>query len=106
MLPSFVLLQTMIDVGSEVDYSTDLFTCIGGVILMHKDSEVVKRDHQFIRYAEEVNALFVYETKQENLIKPHHLYAAEGPSLIRHFSNDLPEFGAPLMKRMTTVKAR
>mmetsp|Transcript_3871 Transcript_3871/g.5772 ORF Transcript_3871/g.5772 Transcript_3871/m.5772 type:complete len:931 (-) Transcript_3871:263-3055(-) len=105
MLPSFVLLQTMIDVGSEVDYSTDLFTCIGGVILMHKDSEVVKRDHQFIRYAEEVNALFVYETKQENLIKPHHLFAAEGPSLIRHFSNDLPEFGAPLMKRMTTVKA-
>ena len=73
---------------------------------MHTDSEVVKREHEYIRYTEQINALFEYEAKEENLIKPHHLYAADGPHLTRHFSNDLVEFGAPLMKRMTTVKAR
>lgn len=106
MLPSFIYIETVYDVGSAVDYTTDLFTCIGSVILMHKDPEVVKKDHEYIRYTESINALFVFETKQENLVKPHHLYALEGPKLTRHFSNDLGDIGAPLKKRMTTVKAR
>jgi biotin carboxylase len=129
-LPSFVCLETGINSGSEVDYTIDLFTGIGSVILMHNDGKVLERDIDFIRYMEEINGLFVYETKLENLKRPtgeqvvldailppttldkanHHpqhrrVFSSEGPVLIRHMSNDRPELRGPLMKRMTTVDA-
>jgi len=69
-LPSFVMLETGYHVGSEVQHTIDLFTCIGSVILMHSDPAVVKRDHDFIRYLEEINGLFMYESKIENLKRP------------------------------------
>lgn len=124
-LPSFVCLESGIKQGSEVEYTVDLLTGIGSVIVMHKDPQVVARDIDFIRYMESINGLFVYETKLENLKRPHaedvllgqvsgkqhggkpprhqRIFSADGPSLIRHLSNDRPELRGPLVKRMTTV---
>ena len=128
-MPSFVHMDGLISPGTEVDYTVDLITGIGSVIVMHKDEAVVKRDIEFIRYLEEINGFFVYETKMENLKrprgdavmfetapspsaltkggKPKHMhrrvFSSDGPSLIRHMSNDRPELRGPLMKRMTTV---
>jgi len=117
-LPSFVCLETGINPGSQVDYTIDLFTGIGSVILMHHDADVLKRDIDFIRYMETINGLFVYETKLENLKRPHaeqilekksenhrRVFSSDGPMLIRHMSNDRPELRGPLIKRMTTVDA-
>lgn len=125
-LPSFVTLETGTKPGSEVDYTIDLFTGIGSVILMHHDKDVLARDIDFIRYMEKINGLFVYETKLENLKRPHgeavmlgtiagegidkershrRVFSSDGPMLIRHMSNDRPELRGPLMKRMTTVDA-
>jgi biotin carboxylase len=114
-LPSFVCLETGIKPGSKIDYTVDLFTGIGSVILMHKDRDVLNRDIDFIRYMETINGLFVYETKLENLKRPRgdavtekghrRVFSSEGPMLIRHMSNDRPELRNPLMKRMTTVDA-
>lgn len=125
-LPSFVRLESRIQKGSEVTYSTDLFSDAGSVILMHRDEEVVKKDLAFIRYMEEINGLFIYEKKQESLTRPRNsmmglpptspnknknatgahrrAFTSDGPSLIRHQSLDRPEF-SPLTKRMTTVDA-
>jgi biotin carboxylase len=114
-LPSFVYLETGIKVGSKIDYTIDLFTGIGSVILMHQDKAVVQRDIDFIRYMEDINGIFEYETKSENLKRPRgeaiaidkghrRVFSSEGPMLIRHFSNDRPELRGPMMtKRMTTV---
>jgi biotin carboxylase len=129
-LPSFVCLETGINPGSNVDYTIDLFTGIGSVILMHSDANVLNRDIDFIRYMEQINGLFVYETKLENLKRPtgeqvvldatlppilsdktnqhpqhRRVFSSEGPMLIRHMSNDRPELRGPLMKRVTTVDA-
>jgi biotin carboxylase len=114
-LPSFVCLETGVKPGSEIDYTVDLFTGIGSVILMHKDPAVLDRDIDFVRYMETINGLFVYETKLENLKRPRgeavtekghrRVFSAEGPGLIRHMSNDRPELRNPLVKRMTTVDA-
>lgn len=125
-LPSFICLETGLKVGSQVDYTVDLITATGSVILMHEDDEVVKRDVDFIRYLEKINGIFIYETKLENLKRPRgeaiildqvtkagqekskagrhmRVFSSDGPSLIRHMSNDRPELRGPLMKRMTTV---
>lgn len=125
-LPSFVCLETGIKSGSDIDFTIDLLTGIGSVILMHKDKDVVNRDIDFIRYMETINGIFVYETKLENLKRPHaeaivlgqvsggknqsgkpprhqRVFSSDGPSLIRHLSNDRPELRGPLVKRMTTV---
>jgi len=124
-LPSFVCLETGVKPGSLVDHTIDLLTGIGSVIVMHKDPEVVKKDIDFIRYMETINGIFVYETKLENLKRPHaeaivlgqvsgkthagkpprhqRVFSSDGPSLIRHMSNDRPELRGPLVKRMTTV---
>lgn len=124
-LPSFLCLESGIKEGSQVDYTVDLLTGIGSVIVMHKDPEVVKHDIDFMRYMETINGLFVYETKLENLKRPHaedifldqltgknhqgkpprhqRVFSSDGPSLIRHMSNDRPELRGPLVKRMTTV---
>lgn len=126
-LPSFASLETGIKPGSEIDYTIDLFTGIGSVILMHQDKEVLQRDIDFIRYMEKINGLFVYETKLENLKRPRgesvmlgtiagegitkekgahrRVFSSDGPMLIRHMSNDRPELRGGMMKRMTTVDA-
>jgi len=130
-LPSFCVLESGVHAGSEVEYTVDLLTCIGSVILLHPDPEVLKRDIEFLRTLETINGFFVYETKLENLKRPtansyvqqaassrpprHPKTAttsptkrafddADGPTLIRHMSNDRSEFG--MMRRtMTTVDA-
>lgn len=125
-MPSFVHMDGLISPGAEVDYTVDLITGIGSVIVMHKDQAVVQRDIEFIRYLEEINGFFVYETKLENLKRPRgeaimfetvptptsagkkghmhrRVFSSDGPSLIRHMSNDRPELRGPLVKRMTTV---
>ena len=122
-LPSFAQLETGIKAGSEVDYTIDLFTGIGSVILIHPDPEVLQRDIDFIRYMEKINGIFIYETKLENLKRPRgdaifeeakvesgkspmghrRVFSSDGPSLIRHMSIDRPELRGPLVKRMTTV---
>jgi len=69
-LPSFACMETGVKPGSFVDYTVDLLTGIGSVILMHSDKEVLDRDIEFIRYMEKINGVFVYETKLENLKRP------------------------------------
>jgi biotin carboxylase len=70
MMPSFLHMDGMISKGSTVDYTVDLVTGIGSVILMHKNPNVVQRDIDFVRYLEDINGFFVYETKLENLKRP------------------------------------
>lgn len=60
-LPSFVYLETGVSPGSNVDYTVDLFTGIGSVILMHHDTEVLEKDVNRIRQLERENKLFEYE---------------------------------------------
>lgn len=125
-MPSYVHMDGLVSPGTEVDYTIDLVSGIGSVIVMHQDEEVVKRDIEFIRYLEDINGFFVYETKLENLKRPRgedivfetsappvgtkdgkplhrRVFSSDGPSLIRHMSNDRPELRGPLVKRMTTV---
>jgi biotin carboxylase len=116
-LPSFVCLETGVKEGSKVDYSVDLVTGIGSVILMHKDPKVLKKDIEFIRYMEEINGLFDYEPHPSDLRKPRsdsvaipemeagqkRVYSSTGPMLIRLMSSDRPELLPGLVKRMTTI---
>ncbi|KAL7527362.1 hypothetical protein ACHAXR_001915, partial [Thalassiosira sp. AJA248-18] len=61
-LPSFVYLSPQADIGKEVKFTVDLITSPGCVILMNEDDAVLQKDLAFIRYLEEINGLFVYET--------------------------------------------
>jgi len=70
MMPSFLHMDGLKSKENVVDYTIDLITGIGSVILMHKDPKVVKRDIDFVRYLEDINGFFVYETKLENLQRP------------------------------------
>ena len=114
-LPSFLCLETGIKEGSEVDFTTDLFTGIGSVIFLNNDKATMERDLEFIRYLEKINGLFEYETRLETLNRPSSeafysrsnsfVHSADGPSLIRRMSNDRPELMSPLVRRMTTIDA-
>jgi biotin carboxylase len=116
-LPSFLVLESGIQKGSEVDFTIDLVTCIGSVILMHPDAATLQKDIDFIRHMEKVNGVFTYETKLANLKRPRgdsvggfshrRDFSADGPMLIRHMSNDRPELrGGMMLKRgMTTTDA-
>lgn len=123
-LPSFVCLESGIKKGSKVEHTIDLFTGIGSVILMNPDESILKKDVEFIRYMEDINGIFDYETKSANLKRPtgdavvvdkalreaenaphRHVFSSDGPMLVRHLSNDRPELRGPLMKRMTTIDA-
>ena len=69
-MPSFLDMDGCKTKGDVVDYTIDLLTGIGSVTLMNKDPEVLKRDIDFVRYLEDINGFFVYETKLENLKRP------------------------------------
>jgi hypothetical protein len=60
-LESFVYLETGVKPGSFVDYTIDLFTGIGSVILIHQDKEILERDLNRIREMERANEIFEYE---------------------------------------------
>lgn len=67
-MKSFVYLETGVRPGSRVDYTVDLFTGIGSVILMHKDANVLEEDIRRVREMEKNNDLFVFE-KQAGYMK-------------------------------------
>ena len=67
-MPSFVYLETGVRPGIKVDYTIDLFTGIGSVILMHKDPAVLEEDIRRIRDMEKNNELFTFE-KQAGYMK-------------------------------------
>ena len=124
-LPSFVWLSPAASIGSDVKYTIDLVTSPGCCVLMNSDETVLNKDLEFIRYLEEINGLFIYETKGESLARPtvstfglgslptgkksHHRKTSsiDRPGLLRIMSQDRPELrmGRGLMKRMTTVDA-
>jgi biotin carboxylase len=115
MLPSCVHMDGLVQPGAEVDYTQDLITCIGQMVVMHPDADIVKRDIEFIRLMEQINGFFVYETQPTELFKPDDIlrqkgnknykgvFSSDGPNLIRIMSNDRPELRGPLIKRMTTL---
>jgi len=106
-LPSFLSFESSFQKGSDVDYTVDLITCIGSVILMHPDPEVLQRDIDFLRHMEKINGFFVYESKTANLKRPRGMdhMGVGGPILIRHMSNDRPELRGMMRRGMTTVDA-
>lgn len=57
-LDSFMFLETGVSVGCQVEHTVDLLTCVGSVILMHEDEEILKRDVTRIRDMEKNNELF------------------------------------------------
>jgi biotin carboxylase len=57
-LKSFVSLATDVTVGSTVELSIDLFTCLGSVFLMHEDPAVMAADMRTIRAMESECTLF------------------------------------------------
>lgn len=69
-LQSYCYLETGVKQGSEVDYTVDLFTGIGSVILMHHDEEILENDVKFIRKLEMDNELFEYEDVVEMMKSP------------------------------------
>ena len=123
MLPSFVWLSPSASIGSDVKYTVDLITCPGSVVLMNDDGDVLKKDIEFIRYLEEINGIFVYETKGESLARPtaatfgvgtlppsgrkkglhKRAMTLDRPGMLRIMSQDRPELRGGLMKRFTTV---
>ena len=69
-LPSYVYLETGVKPGSFVDYTVDLFTGIGSVILMHHDKNVLRADVQRIREMEKENQLFIFEHEEGFMRSP------------------------------------
>ncbi len=91
---------------------------------MNSDGAVLEKDLAFIRYLEEINGLFVYETKGESLARPtaatfglgslptgkkgaahRRIMSIDRPGLLRIMSQDRPELRGGLMKKFTTVDA-
>ncbi|KAL7535048.1 hypothetical protein ACHAXR_009051 [Thalassiosira sp. AJA248-18] len=128
-LPSFVSLSSSVTVGSHVDYTTDLATSPGVLLLMNKDESKLQFDLAFCRHLEVINGLFTYKTHLESLARPtamtfgaavttgdggsrhrrikSHLDHMVKPSLLRIQSNDRPELArqSMMMKRLTTLDA-
>ena len=123
-LPSFVWLSPAASIGSDVKYTVDLITSPGCCVLMNNDKAVLEKDLAFIRYLEEINGLFVYETKGESLARPtaatfgvgslptgkeagkhQRIMSIDRPNMLRIMSQDRPELRGGLMKRFTTVDA-
>jgi hypothetical protein len=121
-LPSFVWLSPAVSIGSEVKFTIDLITSPGCCVLMHTDEKVLQKDLDFIRHLEEINGLFMYETKGESLARPtaatfglgslpegkklhRRAMTIDRPGMLRIMSSDRPELRGPMMKRFTTVDA-
>ncbi len=60
-MPSFVYLETGVVAGGSVDFTVDLFTALGSVLLMHKDPAVLEADIKKIRELEENDEIIEYE---------------------------------------------
>ena len=60
-MPSFIYLETGVMPGGSVDFTIDLFTALGSVLLMHQDPAVLKADIKKIREMEENNEIIEYE---------------------------------------------
>ena len=114
-------LSPAVSIGSEVKYTVDLITSPGCGVLMNDNKEVLQKDLDFIRYLEETNALFVYETRSESLARPtaasfglgsatpgkhRRAMTSDRPNaLLRIMSQDRPELRGGMRKRFTTVDA-
>lgn len=61
-LDSFVYLETGVRKGASVDFTVDLFSSLGSVILMHPDSSVLEADVKKIREMEQNNEFVTFET--------------------------------------------
>ena len=68
-MESYVYLETGVRPGSIVDYTIDLFTGIGSVILMHHDPKVLEADVERIRQMEKNNELFTFELSSGNYMR-------------------------------------
>eukprot|EP01082_Thalassiosira_pseudonana_P003715 g3607.t1.3.5e174189 g3607 g3607.t1 contig12:2413065-2415727(-) len=121
-LPSFVWLSPAASIGSEVNFTVDLISSPGCCVLMNSDKAVLQKDLDFIRYLEEINGLFVYETKGASLARPtaatfglgtlpegkklhRRAMTIDRPGMLRIMSSDRPELRGGLMKRFTTIDA-
>merc|ERR1712048_900353 len=65
--PSFVYLETGVVPGGLVDFTIDLFTALGSVLLMHQDSKVLEADIKKIREMEENDGIIEYEPQLASL---------------------------------------
>ena len=61
-MPSFIFLETGVTPGSSVDYTIDLFTALGSVLLMHDDPEVLEADIKKIRDMENNDEIIEYDS--------------------------------------------
>ena len=120
-LPSFVCMSPAVKIGSEVKFTIDLITSPGCVALMNSDNNVLLKDLEFIRYLEDINGLFVYETKGESLARPtaatyglgslppsgaaahRRGFSMDRPGLLRIMYRGKLELPGGMMKRFTTV---
>lgn len=82
-LRSFVYLESGVKHGSKVEHTVDLFTCIGSVILMHEDEQVLESDVKKIRELEENNQLFDYQPEVNQLFSQ-----ANFPDLLMGYNNN------------------
>jgi hypothetical protein len=78
-LQSFVYLETGVKPGSMVDYTIDLFTGIGSVILMHHDEQILEEDIKRIREMEKENLLFVLKNNPGLLKSPSNMQFDDSP---------------------------
>merc|ERR1712087_923457 len=69
-LESFVCLETGVQPGVKIVYTTDLFTNVGSVMLQHSDPAQVAKDVETIRQMERDCALFELEPRPEILSRP------------------------------------
>jgi hypothetical protein len=121
-LPSFVWLSPAVSIGSEAQFTIDLITSPGCCVIMHQDAAVLQKDLDFIRHLEEINGLFIYETKGESLARPtaatfglgslpegeklhRRAMTIDCPGMLRIMSSDRPELRGMMKKRFTTVDA-
>jgi len=62
-LPSFVALDTDIEVGDSIQKTTQLCSLLGIVALCNEDAEMLEKDVRFIRSMENQNDFFIYSAK-------------------------------------------
>mmetsp|Transcript_98482 Transcript_98482/g.147643 ORF Transcript_98482/g.147643 Transcript_98482/m.147643 type:complete len:120 (+) Transcript_98482:3-362(+) len=89
-MKSFVSLETGIDIGSSISYTVDLFSMVGQAVLMHPDTEVVKKDVEAIRQMEVDCTMFALEEHAETLGRPR-----TGSENLRPHYSEIAAGGAP-----------